>query len=91
MNKSELVNAMADSAEMSKADAGRALDAITASITEALKSGDSVSLTGFATIKTSERAARSGRNPQTGKTIQIPASKSVGMSFGKTVKEMVNS
>ncbi|MEM0912158.1 MAG: HU family DNA-binding protein [Pseudomonadota bacterium] len=91
MNKTELVSAMAESADMSKADAGKALDAITASITDALKGGDSVSLVGFATIKTSERSARSGRNPQTGEAIQIPASTSVGMTFGKAVKDTVNS
>ena len=91
MNKTELVSAMAESADMSKADAGKALDAITSSITDALKGGDTVSLVGFATIKTSDRAARTGRNPQTGAEIQIPASKVVGMTFGKAVKDSVNS
>ncbi len=75
MNKTEFIDAMADSADISKAAAGRAFDAAVSAITEALKSGDQVSLIGFGTFMVSERSARQGRNPQTGETIQIKASK----------------
>ena len=71
MNKSDLINAIADSADLSKADAGRALEATIDAITGSLKANDSVSLVGFGTFLVRERAARSGRNPQTGATIQI--------------------
>ena len=87
MNKSDLINAIADSADLSKADAGRALDATVDAITNSLKANDSVSLVGFGTFLVRERAARSGRNPQTGATIQIAASKSVGFKAGKALKE----
>ncbi len=73
MNKSELIDAIAASADISKADAGRALDATLEAVTGALKKGDSVSLVGFGTFAVKERAAREGRNPQTGQTIQIAA------------------
>ena len=90
MNKTELIDAMADSADISKAAAGRAFDAAVAAITEALKNGDQVSLIGFGTFKISERAARTGRNPQTGETIQIAASKSPSFKAGKALKDAVN-
>ncbi|MBT8438174.1 MAG: HU family DNA-binding protein [Gammaproteobacteria bacterium] len=90
MNKTELIDAMADSADISKAAAGRAFDAAVAAITEALKKGDQVSLIGFGTFKISERAARTGRNPQTGETIQIKASKSPAFKAGKALKDAVN-
>jgi DNA-binding protein HU-beta len=90
MNKTELIDAMADSADISKAAAGRAFDAAVAAITEALKNGDQVSLIGFGTFKISERAARTGRNPQTGETIQIKASKSPSFKAGKALKDAVN-
>ena len=73
MNKSELIDAIAESADISKAAAGRALDAMTNSITGALKKGDQVTLIGFGTFSVKERAARTGRNPQTGAEIKIPA------------------
>jgi len=90
MNKSELVDAVALSADISKAAAGRALDATLASIGEALQAGDQVSLVGFGTFQVKERAARLGRNPQTGETIQIKASKTPGFKAGKALKDAVN-
>ncbi len=73
MNKSELIDAIASYANLTKADAGRALDGITQSIQAALKAGDSVALVGFGTFKVKERAERAGRNPQTGEAITIAA------------------
>ncbi|MGB1649098.1 MAG: HU family DNA-binding protein, partial [Cycloclasticus sp.] len=74
MNKSDLINAIADESGLTKADAGRALDATISSVSNALKDGDSISLIGFGTFSVKERSARTGRNPQTGETIQIKAS-----------------
>jgi DNA-binding protein HU-beta len=90
MNKSDLVDAIADSAGLSKADAGRALDAVVDSITSALKGGNSVSLVGFGTFSVRDRAARAGRNPRTGETIQIAASKNPAFKAGKALKDAVN-
>ena len=90
MNKAELIDAIAASAGLSKADAGKALDATLAAITGALKGGDSVSLVGFGTFQVKERAARTGRNPQTGATIQIAAAKVPGFKAGKALKDAVN-
>lgn len=90
MNKSELIDAVALSADISKAAAGRALDATLSTIAEALQEGDQVSLVGFGTFQVKERAARTGRNPQTGETIQIKASKSPGFKAGKALKDAVN-
>lgn len=90
MNKSELVDAVADASGLSKADAGRALDAVVASVTGALKKGDSVSLIGFGTFTVKARAARTGRNPQTGATIKIKASKIPSFKAGKALKDAVN-
>ncbi|MBQ0754118.1 MAG: HU family DNA-binding protein [Gammaproteobacteria bacterium] len=90
MNKSELIDAIAAAADLSKADAGRALDATIESVTGALKSGDSVSLVGFGTFAVKQRAAREGRNPQTGKTIQIAAATVPGFKAGKALKDAVN-
>jgi DNA-binding protein HU-beta len=89
MNKSELIEAIADHADLTKADAGRALDAVINIITHALKKGDSVALVGFGTFSVKERAARTGRNPQNGKEIQIAASKVPHFSVGKTLKDAV--
>ena len=75
MNKSELIDAMAEAADIPKAAAGRALDGLMDAITVALKDGDAVSLIGFGTFAVKERAARSGRNPRTGETIEIGASR----------------
>ena len=89
MNKQELIDSVADSADLSKADAGRAVDAVVASITDALRGGGKVSLTGFGTFEVRERAARTGRNPQTGETIQVPASKAPAFKAGKGLKDAV--
>jgi DNA-binding protein HU-beta len=90
VNKSDLVDAIAKSAEISKAAAARALDATVDSIKKALKKGDSVSLVGFGTFKVGKRAARNGRNPRTGATIKIKAAKVPKFSAGKGLKDAVN-
>ena len=90
MKKTDVINAIADAADLSKADAGRALDAFINVVTKALKDGDSVTLTGFGTYSVRERAARQGRNPQTGETIKIEKSKNPGYKAGKAQKDAVN-
>lgn len=90
MNKSELIDAVSDSAEISKAAAGRAVDGVIEAITKALSSGDQVALVGFGTFLVRERAARSGRNPRTGETIQISAAKNPSFKAGKALKDAVN-
>ena len=90
MNKSELIDAIAASADLSKASAGRALDAALDAITGALKDDDSVALVGFGTFSVKARAARTGRNPQTGETIQIAAAKVPAFKAGKALKDAVN-
>ena len=89
MNKSDLIDAIADSAGLSKADAGRALDATVDAITGALKKGQSVSLVGFGTFSVRDRAARTGRNPRTGETIKIKASNTVRFKAGKALKDAI--
>ena len=91
MNKSELIDAVANSADLPKAAAGRALDAVIEAVTGALKNGDSVSLVGFGTFAVKERAARTGRNPQTGAEIQIKAATVPSFKAGKALKDAVNS
>lgn len=90
MNKAELIEAIADAANLSKADAGKALDAVTEAITEALRRGDSVSLVGFGSFVVKERAERRGRNPQTGDSITIKAAKIPAFKAGKALKDAVN-
>ena len=90
MNKSELIATVASSCDLSKTDAGCAVDAVFSAISDALSEGDTVSLVGFGNFKISERAARVGRNPQTGKEIQIPASKVPAFKPGKALKDAVN-
>jgi DNA-binding protein HU-beta len=90
VNKSDLVDAIAKSADMSKAAAARALDATVDTIKKALKKGDTVSLVGFGTFKVGKRAARNGRNPRTGATIKIKAAKVPKFSAGKGLKDAVN-
>lgn len=90
MNKSELIDAIAASADIPKAQAGRALDAVIEAVTEALKKDDQVALVGFGTFSVKERAARSGRNPQTGEPIDIPAAKIPTFKPGKALKDAVN-
>ena len=90
MNKSDLVAAIADGSGLTKADAARALSATTGAISSALSNGDKVSITGFGSFLDRDRAARSGRNPQTGATIYISASKVPAFKAGKLLKESVN-
>ena len=90
MNKSELIEKVAAAADLPKAAAGRALDAVLETVTEALKEGDSVVLVGFGTFAVKDRAARTGRNPQTGDAIEIPAAKVPGFKPGKALKDAVN-
>lgn len=90
MNKSELIDAIAESADLSKADATRALESVLGSVQGALASGDQVSLVGFGTFSVKHRAARSGRNPQTGAEIQIAASNVPSFKAGKALKDAVN-
>ncbi|MEZ5540540.1 MAG: HU family DNA-binding protein [Pseudomonadota bacterium] len=90
MNKSELIDAVASSAGLSRNDAAGALDAVLENIVSALAGGDQVNIAGFGIFSVRERAARSGRNPQTGETIQIKASKSPGFKAGKAFKDAVN-
>jgi DNA-binding protein HU-beta len=90
VNKSDLVDAIAKSADISKAAAARSLDATVESIKKALKKGDTVSLVGFGTFKVGKRAARNGRNPRTGETIKIKAAKVPKFSAGKGLKDAVN-
>lgn len=89
MNKTELINAIADKADLSKADAGRALDALFEVVAKTLKKRDKVSLVGFGTFLIRERAARIGRNPKTGKELKIKASKSPSFKAGKALKDAV--
>jgi DNA-binding protein HU-beta len=90
MNKAELIEAVSTQTSLQKADATRAVDAVFDSITSALKSGDTVSLLGFGTFVVKARAARAGRNPRTGETIEIAATKVPGFKAGKALKDAVN-
>lgn len=90
MNKNELIDAIAGGSGLSKADAGRALEAFLGSVTSTLASGGSVKITGFGTFSVSHRAATTGRNPRTGESIQIPASKRPKFTVGKALKDAVN-
>lgn len=90
MNKTELVVAMADQAGISKKDAEAALKAFTDVIAKELKKGEKVQLVGFGTFEVAERAERTGRNPQTGETMKIKASKAPKFKAGKALKDMVN-
>ncbi len=90
MNKSELIDAVSITAELSKSDAARAVDGVIASVTQALRSGDQVTVVGFGTFLVRQRNARAGRNPRTGETIQIMASKVPAFKAGKALKDAVN-
>ncbi len=90
MNKSDLINAIASGANLSKADAARALNATTGAISSALANGGGVQLTGFGSFVVRHRAARTGRNPQTGASIQIAASNVAAFKAGKALKDAVN-
>ena len=91
MNKTELIAAIADKAEISKKDAAASLQAFTEVVAEELKKGEKIQMVGFGTFEVSERAAREGRNPQTGATMKIPASKAPKFKAGKALKDSVNS
>jgi DNA-binding protein HU-beta len=90
MNKGELVDAVAKDAKISKAQAQAALDSVVTSVTKSLKKGQKVTLVGFGTFSTSKRAAREGRNPQTGRPIKIPAKKVAKFTPGKALKDAIN-
>ncbi|MFD2640343.1 MULTISPECIES: HU family DNA-binding protein [Bacillaceae] len=89
MNKTDLVNSVADQADLSKKDAAKAVDAVLESITGSLKKSEKVQLIGFGNFEVRERSARKGRNPQTGKEINIPASKVPAFKPGKALKDAV--
>ncbi|MEE4244242.1 MAG: HU family DNA-binding protein [Kangiellaceae bacterium] len=90
MNKSELIDAIASGADISKAAAGRALDATLDAVTESLRKGEQVALVGFGTFSVKQRAARQGLNPQTKEKIQIPAATVPAFKAGKALKDAVN-
>ena len=90
MNKTEFISAIAEKAELSKKDAEKALKAFTDVVEEELKKGEKIQLVGFGTFEVSERAAREGRNPQTGETMKIEACKAPKFKAGKALKDMVN-
>ena len=90
MNKAELINAIAEHASLTKADTGRALDALIQTIETTLKAGDSISVVGFGTFAVKDRAERTGRNPQTGQEITIAAAKVPSFKAGKGLKDAVN-
>ena len=90
MNKTELITAIAESADISKKDSEKALKAFVDVVTEELKMGEKVQLVGFGTFEVSERAAREGRNPQTGKTMKIEACKAPKFKAGKALKDAIN-
>ena len=90
MNKNELISAVAEKADLTKAQAGDAVDALFDIVSDTLKSGDEVRIIGFGNFSVTERAATEGRNPRTGETIQIPASKTPKFKAGKGLKDAVN-
>jgi DNA-binding protein HU-beta len=89
MNKTELINAVAEASELSKKDATKAVDSVFDTILDALKNGDKIQLIGFGNFEVRERSARKGRNPQTGEEIEIPASKVPAFKPGKALKDAV--
>lgn len=90
MNKTDLINAVAESTGLGKGDATKAVESVIDTVTNALRGGDQVALVGFGTFSVRDRAARTGRNPRTGETIQIPASRNPVFKAGKGLKEAVN-
>ncbi len=90
MNKAELIDAVAENADISKAAATRAVDTVLESITATLKNGEQVALIGFGTFSVKDRAARTGRNPRTGEPLEIPAAKVPSFKAGKALKDAVN-
>ncbi len=90
MNKAEFIDSVADSAELTRAEAARAVDAVVSTVSRALKKGDTITLVGFGTFSVRKRAARTGRNPRTGDSIKIKASKNPAFKAGKALKDAVN-
>ena len=90
MNKTDLINSVAEQSELSKGDATKAVESVITAVTNALRGGDQVALVGFGTFSVRDRKARVGRNPRTGETIQIPASRNPVFKAGKGLKEAVN-
>ncbi len=90
MNKTELVEAIAEKSQLTKKDSETALKAFIDVVTEALKNGDKIQLVGFGTFEVAERAARDGRNPQTGEAMEIPAARVPKFKAGKSLKDAVN-
>ena len=90
MNKAELIAAMSEKAEISKKDAEKALKAFSDVVAEELKKGEKIQLVGFGTFEVTERAARTGRNPQSGEEMNIPASKAPKFKAGKALKDLIN-
>jgi DNA-binding protein HU-beta len=90
MKKTDLIDAMAEAADISRAAAGRALDGLLEAVTQAMKDGEPVSIVGFGTFTVRERAARTGRNPKTGDAIEIAASRTPAFKAGKALKDAVN-
>jgi DNA-binding protein HU-beta len=90
MNKGELIEAVAAAADLTKADAGKAVEAFIDTVSRALRKGEQVSIVGFGSFQVKSRAARDGRNPKTGATIHIPASRVPGFKAGKALKDAVN-
>ena len=90
MNKTDLVSAVAEQAQISKKDADKAVSAVVETITDALKNGDKVQLVGFGTFEVRQREARKGKNPRTGEEINIPASKAPAFKAGKALKDAIN-
>ncbi|MGB5209917.1 MAG: HU family DNA-binding protein [Gammaproteobacteria bacterium] len=90
MNKAELIDAVAAAADISKSDAGKAVEAVTHTIANTLAKGDQIAIVGFGTFAVKHRAARAGRNPKTGETIQIKASNVPSFKAGKALKDAVN-
>ena len=90
MNKAEFIEAVADNAELTKADAGRAVDAMVAAITKALKKGDTVTLVGFGTFSVRKRGARTGRNPRTGESVDVEQKHVPFFKTGKLLRDRLN-
>ena len=90
MNKSELIAKIAEKSGLNQKDAGKALDGLTQAVSDALANGEDVTMVGFGTFKVTQRQAKTGRNPQTGETIQIPAKKAPVFKAGKALKDAVN-
>ncbi len=90
MNKTELIAAVAEKTDLSKKDADAAVSAVLGAITDALKAGDKIQLVGFGTFEVRNRAAKQGRNPRTGETMTVPASKVPAFKAGRSLKDLVN-